>query len=240
MMNRRLTNLVGIGLVLLGGVAFFNATILNWVGFGLGRLWPLAVTAVGASLIAIPFLSDQPRRLSPLFIPGLPILMVSVLLLWGSVFNWWGIWEHAWPMVLLAFALGFAVTAAFTRIVWFLIPAIIIGGTAAVLQFTALTGWWEAWAVLWPVTLLSVGLSLLATGQIEKSSGLITAGTILAGIAGTGFALMAVVMSGTLGVLGAVLLVGTGLFLVMRSSVRERPLQIKEKEIAEKLPESVG
>ena len=238
-MNRRLMNLTGIGLVLLGGLAFFNATILNWIGLEVWRFWPLAVTAVGAGFIAIPFLSGQPRRLSPMFIPGLPILMVSALLLWGSVFNWWGIWEHAWPMVPLAFALGFAVTAAFTRIVWFLIPAIIIGGTAVVLQFTALTGWWESWAVLWPVTLLSIGLSLLVTGQIERSSGLTTAGTILAGISGMAFALMAVVMSGLLGVLGAVLLVGTGLFLVMRSSLRERPLQIKEKDLVEKLPESV-
>lgn len=238
-MNRRLMNLTGIGLVLLGGLAFFNATILDWIGFGLWRFWPLAITAVGAGLIAAPFLSGQPRRLSPLFIPGLPILMISTLLLWGSVFNWWGIWEHAWPMVPLAFALGFALTAAFMRTVWFLIPAIIIGGTAVVLQFTALTGWWEAWAILWPVPLLSIGLALLATGQIEKSSGLTTAGTILAGIAGAGFALMAVIMSGVMGVFGAVLLVSAGLFLVMHSLVRERPLQIKEKDLVEKLPETV-
>lgn len=239
-MNRRLTSLVGFGLILLGGLAFFNATILDWIGFGIWRFWPLAITAVGAGLIAIPFVSGTPRRLAPLFIPGLPILMTGTLLLWSSVFNWWGIWEHAWPLIPLAFALGFAATAVFTRIVWFLIPAIIIGGTAVVLQFTALTGWWEAWAILWPVPLLCVGLALLVTGQIEKSSGLTTAGTILAGIAGAGFALMAVVMSGVLGVVGAVLLVGTGLTLLMRGVVSERPLQIKEKDIVEKLPESAS
>ena len=239
-MNRRLTNLVGIGLVLLGGLAFFNATILNWIGFGLWRFWPLMITAVGVCFVAAPFLANHPRRLSPLFIPGLPILMTSALLLWGSVFNWWSVWEYAWPSILLAFALGLAATAVFTRIVWFLIPAIIIGGTAVVLQFTALTGWWEAWAVLWPVTLLSVGLALLVTGQIEKSSGLVTAGTILAGLAGAGFALMAVVMSGVLGVVGAVLLVGTGGILLMRGVIGERPLQIKEKEVVEKLPKSVS
>ncbi len=239
-MNRRVTSLVGVGLILLGGLAFFNATILNWIGFGIWRFWPLAITAVGAGLIAIPFVSGNPRRLAPLFIPGLPILMTGTLMLWASVFNWWGIWEYVWPMVPLAFALGFVATAVFMRVAWFLIPAIIIGGTAAALQFTALTGWWEAWAILWPVPLLSIGLSLWVTGQLEKSSGLMTAGTILAGIAGAGFALMAVVMSGVLGVVGAVLLVGTGGILLMRGFAGERPLQLKEKEIVEKLPESVS
>ena len=240
MMNRRLTNFAGVGLIVLGGVAFFNATLLNWIGFSVWRLWPLMITAVGAGLIAMPFMAENPRRLAPLFIPGLPILMTGTIMLWASVFNWWGIWEYAWPMIPLAFALGFAVTAVFMRVVWFLIPAIIFGGTAAVLQFTALTGWWEAWAILWPVPLLTIGLALLATGQIEKSSGLTTAGTILAGIAGAGFALMAVIMSGVMGVVGAVLLVGTGLVLLMRGVIGERPLQIKEKEIVEKLPESVS
>lgn len=239
-MSKRLTTLMGLGLVLLGGLAFFDATILNWLGFGLWRLWPLTVSVLGLALVTAPFLSGNPRKLAPLFIPGLPILMASALLMWGSVFNWWNIWEYAWPTILLAFALGFGLTAVFMRISWFLIPGIILGLIGLAFQFTASTGWWEMWAVLWPVNILAVGLALFITGQIECVAGLKVAGTILIGLSGAAFALMTVVMSGVLGVLGAVLLIGSGGILLLRGLVGQRPLPIEEKELKEKLPESVA
>lgn len=240
-MNKRMTTFIGVGLLFLGGVALFNATILNWIGFGLWRFWPLTVMAVGVGLVAAPFMSGKPRQLAPLFIPGLPILMSSLLLLWGSLFNWWDVWQYFWPTVVMAFAFGFAATALFMRVIWFLIPAILFGLPALVFQFTALTGWWPAWAVLWPVFPLSLGLALLVVGQLNRTSGLILSGTIFVGLAGFSFALMAIVMSGVLGVLGAVLLIGSGGVLVMRGLlVGERPLTLDDNDTPEKLPKSVG
>jgi hypothetical protein len=162
--------------------------------------------------------------------------MVSLLLLWGSFMNW-DVWAYFWPMILLALAFGFAATAVFMRIVWFLIPAIKIGVLGMVLQFTAVTGWWDTWAVLWPALPLSTGLALLVCGHLAQKRGLITAGTIVSLLSVGLFVMMTTILSGGVGVLGAVVLIGSGGVLVLRGLVAgERPLVLKEKEIEEKLP----
>lgn len=233
--SRRTTNVLGLGLILLGGLTLLNNTFFRWIGFRV-ELWPLWITAVGMAFIAAPFLFGNPRRLAPLFIPGFPILMVSLLLLWNGVF-WWGAWATFWPMILLALAFGFAATAVFMRIVWFLIPAIKIGVLGLLLQFTAVTGWWDAWAVLWPALPLSTGLALLVCGHLAQKPGLAKAGNIIIFLSAGLFVMMTTVLSGGVSLLGALLLIGGGSVLVLRGMLAgERPLALTEKEIEEKLP----
>jgi hypothetical protein len=52
------------------------------------------------------------------------------------------------------------------------------------LQFCALTGMWEVWAVLWTVEPLAVGLALLAVGGKTRSNRLLVAGLVVCGLAG--------------------------------------------------------
>lgn len=234
-MNRRMTNLMGISLVLLGAVALLNSTIFNWMGIN-GELWPLLLTAVGLGLVAAPFLFENPRPLSPLFIPGFPLLMVSALLLWSSFFSEWDIWSRFWPMILLALALGLALTAVFMRVVWFLVPAVQIGVTGMLLQFTAATGWWGTWAILWPGVLLGTGLALLIPGHLAQRHGLVVAGTILSIVACAAFVMMTIILSSWASVLGAVILIGSGSLLVLRGFVAQRPLALTNSELKEKLP----
>jgi hypothetical protein len=230
-----MTNVMGWGLMLVGGLALLNNTFLGWIGLRI-ELWPLWITAVGLAFIAAPFLAGNPRQLAPLFIPGFPILMVSLLLLWEGVF-WWGAWASFWPMILLALAFGFLATAVFMRIVWFLIPAIKMGMLGLVLQFTAVTGWWDAWAVLWPALPLSTGLALLVCGHLAQKPGVVKAGAIVSFLSAGLFVMMTTILSGGVSLLGALLLIGGGGVLVLRGMLAgERPLALKEKEIEEKLP----
>ena len=63
----------------------------------------------------------------------------------------------------------------------------IIGVNGLMLAFCNLTGLWSAWAILWPIEPLSIGLGLLILGVVNRSSGAKLAGLILTGVAGAGF-----------------------------------------------------
>jgi hypothetical protein len=73
------------------------------------------------------------------------------------------------------------------RVAGLAIPAMIIGVNGLMLAFCNLTGLWAAWAILWPIEPLAVGLGLLIVGVANRSTGAKLAGLILVGIAGAGF-----------------------------------------------------
>ncbi len=124
------------------------------------------------------------RGLGILFIPGMPILTTGAILLLASVLNWWRVWKWLWPQEVLALALGCLFAAIYARQIWLLVPAIIIWLNGVLLQFCALTGLWEVWAVLWLIEPLAVGLVFLVVGGRTRSNGLLVAGLIVWGLAG--------------------------------------------------------
>jgi len=188
-MNKQFPILAGIGLIVLGVLAlFFTMTIptlglsvLRWAPW---RVWPLLVAGLGLLFVVPPILVRGRPGLGLLFIPGVPILTTGAILLLASVLNWWKVWEWLWPQEILALALGFAFAAAYTRKIWLAAPAIIIGLNGLVFQFCAVTGLWEAWAVLWVIEPLSVGLALLVVGVLKHSTGLVVSGLAVCGLAG--------------------------------------------------------
>jgi len=226
-MNRRFSIPLGIVLVLIGGLALV-ATFLPLPGWNLQpwRLWPLAVVAVGLFLVVPPFLAPGRRGLSGLFIPGVPILTTGAILFFASVFDAWGSWAQLWPLEVLALALGFLLAAIFMRVIWLLIPAIIIGGNGLVMLFCALTGWWGTWAVLWTIEPFSVGLALLVVSIRPRSAALFWTGTGLCAFAGFFAAMMAAILSqwGLLGLIGAAVLILAGGLLIARGVLRQAPL----------------
>lgn len=236
-MEKRTANFSGMLLVALGGLALLHTTILPLLGweYGLWRFWPLFIAAIGLTLVAVPFIFMERRGLKALFIPGLPILVISSLLLWGSIFNAWGIWDYLWPMVILGLALGFAATAVFMRNIWFMIPAIIIGANGLIFQFCAITGLWDLWAILWTVEPLSVGLALMVASA-GKRPGLMKAGLIVSTIAAVFFSMMSFILSGWVSVVGAALLIVTGVGLLARS---RGPVLLHEKSPDEKLVDAI-
>jgi hypothetical protein len=222
-MNKSFSILVGTLLVLMGGLALMftlGMPMLGWNDwfFGPWRLWPLVVVSVGLLFMLAPLLSCGHRGLGGLFIPGMPILTTGGILLLASVSSYWHIWSWLWPLEVLAVAAGFLFAAIYMRLIWLLIPAIIIGLNGLVLQFCAITGLWHLWSVLWTIEPLAVGLSLLIVGLGKRVTPLFLAGAALCSLAGIGLVGMtAITLSGgwIFSVIGPAVLILTGLVLLL-------------------------
>jgi hypothetical protein len=229
-MNRRFSILVGVTLILIGGLALAFNLVLPMLGldmwyWGAWRLWPLVVIGGGLFFVLPPFLVRGKRGLGGLFIPGLPILTTGCILLYNSVFDAWGAWEWLWPLEVLSLAAGFLFAAIYMRAIWLLLPAILIGANGLLFQYCALTDMWEAWAVLWTIEPLALGLSFLLITLKRRSAGLFIAGLILCGIAAVGLVGMTAVFPGwiLINLLGPAILIFIGLLVVLWSVLRRSP-----------------
>ena len=197
-MDKRMSVLAGVALISLGVLSMaFTAglPIFGWGLFAIGRFWPLTVISIGLAFVLPPLFFRQRRGLGGLFIPGMPILTTGGILLFTSVLNWWSAWSWLWPLEVLSVAAGFVLAAIHMRVIWLLIPAIIVGANGLLFQFCAITGLWDVWAVMWTIEPLSVGLSLLLIGARKRRSGLMSAGLILCLVGGVGLIGMAALLS---------------------------------------------
>lgn len=227
-MGRRYAILIGIMLILFGLLALaFNlgAPILAphlWE-WGAWRLWPLVVVTVGLCLAAPPILVRGQRGLGALFIPATPILATGGILLYASVLNRWDDWAWLWPVEVLSVALGFGLAALFTRGIWLLLPAMLIGTNGLILQYCAITGEWGLWAVLWALEPLSIGLAFLIINVKQRSLGLLVAGLILCGVAAAGLIGMTAIFTrwALINALGPALLILVGLLTLISSLARK-------------------
>jgi hypothetical protein len=114
------------------------------------------------------------------------------------------------------------------RVVWFAIPATIIGLNGLVFQFCAITGLWAWWSWLWIIEPLSVGLALLIVNIRVRASGLAIAGYILCGIAALGLILVMTVLSQwwVVSLIGSGALIFCGVMVLGWSIIRNMP-QVK-------------
>jgi hypothetical protein len=240
-MKKRTTTVGGVYLIFLGGLLLLHTAILPLFGVnsGLWQLWPLIVTGVGIMFVMAPFTARQNRGLGALFIPGFTIVMTSALLLIGSLFHWWHVWATFWPLVIVALAAGFIMTAVYSKNVWLFIPGIIIGVNGLLFQFFSITGWWHLWSVAWTAEPLAVGMALLFTGSLAKESGVFRAGMIVTAVAAVAFSLMTLIFASWAGTVGAVLLIIAGGSLLIRNVQKETSYLPEEKSIKEKLPDAL-
>jgi hypothetical protein len=182
--ERSLSLIFGLALVAIGGLSLLGNALLATQAW---RLWPLTVIIAGIAVCIAGFFGLKSRGFGSFFIPGIPLLTTGGILLFASLFNRWNVWELAWPLEVLGLAVGFTLAAIFMRVAGLAIPAMIIGVNGLMLAFCNLTGLWAAWAILWPIEPLAVGLGLLIVGVANHSTGAKLAGLILVGIAGAGF-----------------------------------------------------
>ncbi len=171
-------------LITIGFASLFANLVLKTESW---RIWPIVAVLIGLGLTAPGFLGFSRPGFGAFFIPGIPVLTTGAILLFASLSNHWGIWAVAWPLEVLALATGFILAGIFMRVPALAIPAAIIGINGLVLAFCALTGMWQAWAILWPVEPLAVGIGLLILGMFNRSPGVKLAATILFSVAGGGF-----------------------------------------------------
>jgi predicted membrane protein len=117
------------------------------------------------------------------------------------------------------------------------IPAIIIGANGLLLGFCNLTGLWQAWALLWPIEPLSIGLGLLVLAFLNKSHGTRVAAVVLFIIAGGGFFIMSFVSVFNYSILrfGApLMLIMTGVILAALSFFkRKEPVSTQQEPAAQ-------
>lgn len=231
-MNRRFSILMGILLILMGGLALAFTLAMPVLGisvfrWGSWRLWPLVVVATGLIFVMSPFLARGKRGLGGLFIPGVPILATGGILFYASLLDAWDAWEWLWPIEVLAVALGFLFAAIYMRVIWLLIPAIVIGANGLVFQFCAVTDFWESWAVLWAVEPLSVGLAFLIVNLKARSNSLFIAGAILCAVAALGMIGMSALFPGwiLISALGPATLLFVGFLLLINSLLRRPAVQ---------------
>lgn len=171
----------GIFLLISGGLMIAYNALATRMGLDLvaWRLLPIEVAIVALLCLLPPLFVRRNRGLSGLFIPGVPLLAVSALLLAGQLLPEWFVWSRFWPQLIVALAIGMALCGLFLRQIWMAVPSAMILALGAALQLTAFTGWWWLWAGLWVTPLFALGLTLLAISFARRSRGLRVAGGVL-------------------------------------------------------------
>jgi hypothetical protein len=231
-MRRLFLIFAGLGLVALGALALAGMWVipameirLGYVGAeNLGQLWPMAVIGVGLALALVPVVVWR-RWAGMFFVPALPILTTGGILLVASLARGWHLWHWAWPLEVLSLAAAFICAALYARIIWLVIPAIFLGLNGLVLQFCALTGLWSAWAVLWPVEFLAIGLTLLIVSFHARSGAVLVLGLMFCGLSGAAVGGMLTLVSGQAhlaSLVGAGSLIFLGVVLLVWSLVSPR------------------
>jgi hypothetical protein len=185
-MNRKFMMGIGAVLVVVGVIALASSVLGLLFGFRIWRLWPLIIITAGLLVTAPAVFVRNRRGLGALYVLGLPIITTGVLLLFAGVFRWRDVWSILWPLEVLSVAVGSLLAAVKAKAHWLLVPAIIIGANGLILQFCAITGWWHAWAVLWAVEPVAVGISLLTLNTQRPSRGLLTTGLVFCAIGAIG------------------------------------------------------
>lgn len=171
----------GLFLLIAGGLMIAYNVLATRMGLDLvaWRMLPIEIAIVALLFLLPPLFVRRNRGLSGLFIPGVPLLAVSALLLASQLLPDWFVWSRFWPQLIVALAVGLGLCGLFLRQIWMAVPAAMVLALGAGLQLTALTGWWWLWAGLWVAPLFALGLTLLAISLRRRSRGLRIAGSVL-------------------------------------------------------------
>ena len=133
-----------------------------------------------------------------------------------------------WPLILIVMAIGFFMPA----FIWpqsrqglagLFIPGSILGVLGAIFLFNSLTGIWSVWSIAWILIPASVGLGLFLGAWIGKwDRSVWQVGIWMLIISLTLFALLAALFGNVVvKIIGAGLLVATGLVLLIRSLIKK-------------------
>ncbi len=180
-MSHKFSFAAGIFLIIAGGLLVAYNSLATRMGLELvaWRMLPIEVAIVALLCVLPPLFVPRRRGLSGLFIPGVPLLTVSGLLLATQFLPAGFVWSRFWPQILVGFAIGLALCGGFLRQIWMAVPAAMLLTLAGALQLTALTGWWWMWAGLWTAPVLALGLTLFTIALLRRSRGLRRAGLVL-------------------------------------------------------------
>jgi serine/threonine-protein kinase len=99
---------------------------------------------------------------------GLVVMGNLVVILFGLITGWWGVFGRGWPFELLLVGLMLSMIMQATGSVWLLIPTGIVLGNGYLMSFYAITSWWRLWAVLWPLEVLLIAGTIWYTIRLAN------------------------------------------------------------------------
>jgi hypothetical protein len=166
------------------------------------------------------------------------LIFISLgVLLWLGTNLLWPMFILVPGMILMGIAYsGGKCTAPFA------IPGMLTLGTGALLFFQNVFGYWESWSYAWTLYGVFLGMGLIIMGQQAESDGLQEIGRGFIKVSLILFAGFAFLMELVIGVGGGrgllpVLLIGLGLYLLLRNT--GSPAKPKRKSVKRKHPEDV-
>ncbi|HUV94780.1 MAG TPA: hypothetical protein VMX14_08140 [Anaerolineae bacterium] len=158
---------------------------------------------------------------------GILLIAAGFLFLVAQMTGRWIGWAGIWPFLILLVGAAFWMPI----FVWWerrqqlaglAMPGTIIMTNGLILLFQNTTGLWGTWSYLWSLELIAVGLGLLALYVLgRRERGLLVAAAVVGGIGLTFFFIFATAFSRFFRLLGAVVLILTGVLMILsRASQR--------------------
>ncbi len=137
-------------------------------------------------------------------------------------------WGNLWPLLLILAGLAFWLPL----LVWWdrrselaglAVPATLFTINGLIMLYTAITGNWAAWAYLWTLQPIALGLSFLVLYYLTNHHrALAVVAVIFMAIGGFFFLIFASAFGGMVAILGPLLLIAAGLILLMRGRLLRR------------------
>jgi hypothetical protein len=156
------------------------------------------------------------------------IVVGGILILIGAIFLFVNVFRidfgDIWPIIFFIIGAGFYLPVLLMprerqNLAGLLIPGTILFGLGAIFFYNILADNWGSWAYIWTLIPASVGLGLLLAARVGNWGG----DTLKVGfwmfVISTGVCLVLAAFfgGGNAGLIGAILLIGLGVFLLIRS-----------------------
>ncbi len=159
------------------------------------------------------------------------IIAGSILVLLGAVFLAFNVlridFGKVWPIIFFIIAAGFYLPVLLMpnerkNLSGLLIPGTILAGLGVIFFYNTLTDDWSSWAYIWTLIPAAVGLGLLLAARVGQWGGdVMKVGFWMFVISAAVCLILAALFGGgNAGAIGAVLLIGLGVYLLIQSMRR--------------------
>ncbi len=134
-------------------------------------------------------------------------------------------WSNLWPLLLVMVGLAFWLplfvwSERRSELAGLAIPATLFTANGLILLYTAITGNWAAWAYLWTLEPLALGLSFLVLYYLtNRHKALAVVAAFFIAVGGFLFLIFASAFGGMVAILVPLLLIAAGLILLLRGSL---------------------
>jgi serine/threonine protein kinase len=91
-----------------------------------------------------------------------------IIILISGIFNNWSAFSIGWPMELFLISAGLFFIMAWSRNIYFFIPAGILFSNGIIMAYSSLTGNWQHWSFLWILELWAIAATIITAITLAK------------------------------------------------------------------------